>query len=107
MTLILIEPLHDKTNKMTWTPIEDSDQPWHLPSLTRVFTVRIRNLGSLATHQAHLVGFVMWRLNLENLVSSFVLFKKRESMKGHYNSLWCWKQAWVSYKIKIAESVVS
>ena len=34
------EPLHDKTNKMTCAPSEDSDQPGHLPSLIRVFTVR-------------------------------------------------------------------
>ena len=25
----LIEPGHDKTNKMTCAPSEDSDQPWH------------------------------------------------------------------------------
>ena len=30
---------HDKTNKMTCAPIEDSDQPGHSPSLIRVFTV--------------------------------------------------------------------
>ena len=32
-------PLHDKTNKMICAPSEDSDQPWHLPSLIRVFAV--------------------------------------------------------------------
>ena len=31
---------HDKTNKMTFVPSEDSDQPGHLPSLIRVFAVR-------------------------------------------------------------------
>ena len=30
---------HDKTNKMICAPSEDSDQPGHLPSLIRVFTV--------------------------------------------------------------------
>ena len=34
------EPPHDKINKMTYAPSEDSDQPGHLPSLTRVFAVR-------------------------------------------------------------------
>ena len=34
------EPPHDKTNKMVCTPIEDSDQPGHPPSLIRVFAVR-------------------------------------------------------------------
>ena len=30
------EPPHDKTNKMTFVPSEDSDQPGHPPSLIRV-----------------------------------------------------------------------
>ena len=47
------EPPHDKTNKMTFVPSEDSDQPslirvsdqpGHPPSLIRVFAVR--SLGS-------------------------------------------------------------
>ena len=38
------EPPHDKTNKMTCVPSKDSDQPGHLPSLIRVFTVR--SMGS-------------------------------------------------------------
>ena len=29
----LFEPPHDKTNKMTCAPSNDSDQPGHLPSL--------------------------------------------------------------------------
>ena len=33
------ELLHDKTNKMTCAPSEDSDQPGHLPSLIRAFAV--------------------------------------------------------------------
>ena len=33
------EPQHDKTNKMVCAASEDSDQPGHLPSLIRVFTV--------------------------------------------------------------------
>ena len=33
------EPPHDKTNKMIYMPSEDSDQPEHPPSLTRVFAV--------------------------------------------------------------------
>ena len=34
------EPPHDKTNKMTFAPSEDSDHPGHPPSLIRGFTVR-------------------------------------------------------------------
>ena len=59
-------------NKMTCAPIEDSDQPGHLPSLIRVFAVY--SVGSyLRTHgvfmrtvqsTSHFVGFFMLRLNL-------------------------------------------
>ena len=38
----LIEPLHDKTSKMAYVPSEDSDQLGHLPSLIRVFVVRMK-----------------------------------------------------------------
>ena len=34
-----IEPPHDKTNKITFAPSEDSDQPGDPPSLIRVFAV--------------------------------------------------------------------
>ena len=40
----LFEPPHDKTNTMACAPSEDSDQPGHPPSLTRVFAVR--SMGS-------------------------------------------------------------
>ena len=36
---LTFEPKHDKTNKMTCAPSEDSDQPGHPPSLIRVFSV--------------------------------------------------------------------
>ena len=36
---IWFESPYDKTNKMACAPSEDSDQPGHLPSLIRVFTV--------------------------------------------------------------------
>ena len=38
------EPQHDKINKITCAPSEDSDQPGHPPSLIRVFAVR--SMGS-------------------------------------------------------------
>ena len=44
------EPPHDKTNKMTFVPSEDSDQPWHPPSLIRVFAVC--SMGSLGPNFA-------------------------------------------------------
>ena len=37
----ILEPRHDKTNKLTCTPSEDSDQPGHPPSLIRAFAVRM------------------------------------------------------------------
>ena len=39
VTWLIYEPPHDKTNKMTCAPSEDSDQPGHKPSLIRVFAV--------------------------------------------------------------------
>ena len=44
------EPLHDKTNKMTFVASDDSDQPGHPPSLIRVFAVR--SVGSLGPNFA-------------------------------------------------------
>ena len=45
-----LEPPHDKTNKMTNVPSEDSDQSGHPPSLIRVFAVR--SMGSLGPNFA-------------------------------------------------------
>ena len=36
------EPQHDKTNNVACVPSKDSDQPGHLPSLIRVFAVRMK-----------------------------------------------------------------
>ena len=44
------EPPHDKTNKMTFVPSENSDQPGHPPSLIRVFAER--SVGSLGPNFA-------------------------------------------------------
>ena len=41
---VIIEPAHDKTNKMTCSPREDSDQPGHPLSLIRFFAVH--SMGS-------------------------------------------------------------
>ena len=45
---VLFEPPHDKTNKMACVPKEDSDQPGHLPSLIRVFTVCMKEAWVLS-----------------------------------------------------------
>ena len=80
----MYEPPHDKTNKITFEPSEDSDQPGHPPSLIRVFAVRTKKhwvlsypLSALrrpdqtgrmprlicifAGRTCHFVGFVMRR----------------------------------------------
>ena len=41
------EPRHDKTNKMTVRPAK-TDQPWHPPSLIRVFAVRMKKHWTLS-----------------------------------------------------------
>ena len=45
---LISEPPYDKTNKMACAPGEDSDQPGHPPSLTRVFAVRMKKAWVLS-----------------------------------------------------------
>ena len=40
--------IHDKTNEMACVPSEDSDQPGHLPSLIRVFALRMKKASVLS-----------------------------------------------------------
>ena len=57
------EPPHDKTNKMACAPSEDSDQPGHLPSLIRVFVVRMKKawfLSYLLSAQRRLKESFCW-----------------------------------------------
>ena len=86
-SLSLFEPQHDKINKMTYAPSEDSDRPGHLPSLIRVFAVGMKKAWvlsyQLSTQQrfwsdwadaqadlrlrwvhSHFIGFIMWWLIL-------------------------------------------
>ena len=39
---------HNKTNKVTCAPSEDSDQPGHPPSLIRAFAVRLKEVWLLS-----------------------------------------------------------
>ena len=43
----IIEPPHDKTNKIVCAPSDDSDQPGHPHSLIRVFAVRMKKAWDL------------------------------------------------------------
>ena len=89
----IIEPRHDKANKVTVRPANAQDRPGRAPSLIRVFAVRVKKLGSLASHWAHsedsdqtermprliclrwahshFVGFVMRRLELMHKTYNF------------------------------------
>ena len=51
------EPAHDKTNKITCGPSEDSDQSGHSPSLIKFFAVRMKKFGALATHKTRSEDF--------------------------------------------------
>ena len=51
------EPPHDKTNKMTFAPSQDSDQPGHPPSLIRVFAVHMKKHRLLSYPSS-----ALWRL---------------------------------------------
>ena len=85
--MLIIEPRHDKTNKIECASTEGSDQPGHPPSLIRVFAVRMKKHWvliyplsaqrglwsdwadvqtdlSLRWSHTHFVGFVMSRLIL-------------------------------------------
>ena len=42
------ESPHDKTKKMTCAPSRDSDQPGHMPSLIKVFAVRMKKYWVLS-----------------------------------------------------------
>ena len=44
----IVEPPHDKTNKMACMPSKDSDQLGHPPSLIRVFAVRMKKAEVLS-----------------------------------------------------------
>ena len=51
--IVRYEPPHEKTSNMSFAPSEDSDQPGHLPSLIRVFTISMEKVWSLANQWAH------------------------------------------------------
>ena len=46
-TIYIFEPRHDKTSNMC-APSEDLDQPGHLPSLIRVFAIRMKKAWALS-----------------------------------------------------------
>ena len=85
---------------MTCAPSEDSDHPGHLPSLIRVFAVRLKKGWSLATHKAHSELWSDWadaqanlslHWDLPSLIRVFaVRLKKGWSLATHkaHSELW-------------------
>ena len=47
IVFVIFEPPYNKTNKMSFAPSEDSDQPGHPPSLIRVFAVGMKKYWAL------------------------------------------------------------
>ena len=56
----IIEPPHDKTNKITCAPSKDSNQPGHPPVRSESMLPAWRNLWSLAIHWAHSKDWSDW-----------------------------------------------
>ena len=51
--MLILEPQHDKTNKMTCAFSEDSDQPVHPPSLISLCCPHEEALGPWLSLRAH------------------------------------------------------
>ena len=73
---IIIEPPHDKINKMADASSDDSDQPGHLPSLIGVFAVHMKTpwvlnyLLSVQRRQIRLGGCPGWS---ESLLDAYAI----------------------------------
>ena len=91
---LLIEPPHDKTNKMARACSEDSDQPRHPPSLIRVFAVHMKKtwvlIYPLSTHWRLWSDWVAAQadLNLLWAHSHFVGFIVRRLIKLNGQDIW-------------------
>ena len=84
------EPLHDKTNKMTCVPSEDSDQPVHQPSLIRVFAQWVAkdpsflHADSQDSDQTGWMPRLIWVFAGRTLI--LLVLSRRGSNIGVYNS---------------------
>ena len=91
----LFEPPHG-TNKMACAPSEDSDQPGHLPSLIRVFAVRMKKGWALSYPLSS--QRILWSdwanaqadLSLRWAHCHFVGFDMRRLISLHYRQRNCW-----------------
>ena len=79
---VTFEPQHDKTNKMTFAPSEDSDQPRHPPSLTDR-SLRCALNGYLRTH------FFFIRIT-KSLIGLGGCQCWSESLLGEQSFCWFW-----------------
>ena len=93
-SLIKYEPPHDKTNKMICLPIEDSDQPGHLPCLISLCCPHEATLGPklpiehtarmprliwvFGVRTDHFVGFVLrwliWKQPRQTSLGIYAIF---------------------------------
>ena len=117
--LIIIEPPHDKNNKMVCAPSEDSDQPGHPPSLIRVFAVRMKEAWvlsyplsaqrrlrsdwadaqadlSLRWAHCHFVGFVV------SIMSTNYCIQKQTSLNMMYHYFGAFKQVLLTRQLAMA-----
>ena len=80
------EPPHDKTNKMS-APSEDSDQPGHPPSLTRVFAVHMKKAWVLSYPLS--AQQRLWSDLSHRWVHVSLLVLSRGGSFALYHCLWC------------------
>ena len=109
------EPQHDKTNKLACAPSEDSDQPWHSPSLIRLFAVCIKKPWALSyplSAQRRLIrlgrclgcsesslGPQVILLDVSCCGSNLWCLKHKQNINEHfhwsgYGKCWCSKSVW-------------
>ena len=91
----LNKPQHDKTNKMTYTPSEDSDHHGHPHSLIRVFVVRFIGFRgyNVSSWGQQSLNFVMLQLKFqrqEGYFSNNNHVQKLSNFKREQNAKWNW-----------------
>ena len=97
----LIEPGHDKTNKLACATFEDSDQPGHPPSLIRVFAVRWKvakdpcflHADSEDTDQIWGMPRLIWVFDgrtclFDGFVMRWLQYRFKCYMFNHFSSFW-------------------
>ena len=71
--VFIFEPKHDKINKMSCAPSEDSDQPGHPPVWSGLSLSAWRTRGSLASHWAQATTLIRVGWSESSLGAQFIL----------------------------------